>query len=839
MLRENFNLDWTVGREGGLLEELFGGQNIRKAVNLPHDAMIHEPRSKNAPAGSQSGFYPGGAYQYEKRFFVPLDWKDKVVVLGFEGAYQNARVYINGDFAGGHPYGYTGFNVSTEGFLRYGQENTVAVLTNNSAQANSRWYSGSGLYRNVSIMVGDTMHIAVDGLRISTPDVEEDIAVATLELRLENAGRDTRKISAIVEIFNQKGELVAEETSRATVFGNTKTTLCQRIVIEKPMLWSCESPSLYSCKLRLVEDGRELDTEQSSFGIRRLQLDPVNGLRINGKTVRLRGSCIHHDNGIIGACTLEQAEERRCRILKEAGFNCIRSSHHPISRAMLDACDRMGMLVMDELWDMWTSSKNSNDNGLSFTWSWEKDVESMVEKDFNHPSVILYCMGNELKEAASPKGGEMNRIVSQKIRSLDNTRYITNALNGLLMGMDSMAQIVSDIAGRKLESFGDVMAYMEEWGKALKEKQSAEEEESGSNGLNAMMGFTNGPMGDKLAVHPIITEKIEEMLSGMDIAGYNYLTGRHELDHELSKNRIVLGTETYPAEIVRLWDIIERCPHVIGDMTWTGYDYLGEAGCGIFYYDGTQNFSSHWPDRLAYIGDIDITGYRRPISYFREIVFGIRKAPYIAVKRMDKNGQNPSRTAWMWKDNIASWTWPGFEGQTASVDVYSPHEEVELFLNGKSLGRKPAGKQAGFETLYQVPYNPGVLEAVGYTEGRAMERFSLSTAGEASLWVTADKEELRANSADLCFVEIELRDKNGILNMWEQKEVSISLTGPGTIQGYGSGEPQGENSYDDLCCTSYDGRLLAAIRAGNSKGELLLKLSAPGMSTVEIKIQIN
>lgn len=542
---------------------------------------------------------------------------------------------MNGDYAGGYPHGYSNFYVCLDHFLKYGQENELKVIVNNGMELNSRWYSGSGLYRNVNLLTGKRLHIQTDGLRITTPEIDENTAVVAVETRLVNEEKCNRKICLITEIRDAQGNIAASDTAHATVFGGTEITVRQRMAVVHPLLWDCDTPNLYHCAVRVVQEESVWDEAEDHFGIRKLSLDAVNGLRINGKEVKLRGSCIHHDNGIIGACTLERAEERRCEIMKEAGFNCIRSSHHPMSRAMLDACDRLGMLVMDELSDMWTRSKNNNDYSMNFQDYWEKDVELLVAKDYNHPSVILYSMGNEIQEAGTAKGAELNRRINEKIKSLDNTRYTTNAINGMLAVMDSMGQIMSDILGKTPEEM------MAEAAKAAQqaqnegqeaEKEGAGQNEGGSDGLNSMMGMMVGPMADAMASHRIMTEKTDEFVDAMDIAGYNYMTGRHEMEHQIRPNRIVLGTETFPADIVRLWSIVKNNKHVIGDMTWTGYDYLGEAGIGIFYYDGTVNFSSHWPDRVAYIGDINLIGYRRPISYLREIVYGLRKNPYIAVE---------------------------------------------------------------------------------------------------------------------------------------------------------------------------------------------------------------
>lgn len=832
MKRTAFWDGWTVRKNtGGSLAESFrGGAVQEEPVTLPHDAMIFEQRMPDTRNGSQTGFYPGGVYHYKKRFSVPEDWEEKTVVMEIEGSYMNTRVYVNGDYAGGYPHGYTNFYIELAPWLKPGEENEIEVVVNNGMEQNSRWYSGSGLYRPVRLMIGEALHIAVDGTRITTPEVGEEEAVVCVETCIKNTGKRKRTVSLVTELWNADGTLAACDVNHLTAFGMDTYRVNQRIFIERPKLWNCDTPNLYRCMQKLLEGEQLIDETDQQFGIRRLQLDAVHGLRINGKEVKLRGACIHHDNGVIGACTLAGAEERRCRQLKEAGFNCIRSAHHPMSKAMLDACDRIGMLVMDELSDMWTKSKNNNDYSGSFQDYWEKDVEQMVAKDFNHPCVILYSMGNEIQEAGTARGAWWNRRINNKIKSLDNTRYTTNAINGMLAAMDVMGRIVADITGKSEQELAAMAS-----GAPEKEENAS----GGSDALNSMMGLMTGPMADAMAAHPLMSEKIQEFTEAMDIAGYNYMTGRHAMEHTENPNRIVLGTETFPADIVRLWDIVKKNPHVIGDMTWTGYDYLGEAGIGIFYYDGTVNFSSHWPDRVAYIGDIDITGYRRPISYLREIVFGLRKEPYLAVERPEHYGKVPSKTPWMWKDNIESWTFEGMEGKPVKIDVYSDADEIELFLNGRSLGRKPAGEVGGYVAEYETVYEPGELRAVGYRGGSKAESTAIETASDkVQLAVTPDKTELKADGQDLAFLEIELCDDCGRKNRQAVRSVSVTVEGEGTLQGLGSADPQADGSYQSTAWQTYDGRLLAVIRSRKEQGQIRVVCKAEGCEEKEIRIQV-
>ena len=828
MKRIKFNNEWKFikGSSASMMAAFLGG-GCESEVQLPHDAMIHEKVLENTKNGAQTGFYPGGEYIYKKTFWVPDSWREKSIIIEFEGVYQTAMIYVNGDFVDRNLYGYAGFYVNLNGFLKYGEVNEIKVVVDNSAEPNSRWYTGSGIYRNVNLILGDKIHFALDSLKIRTITADMESAVIEVEYALSNRFSETKKARVEIEIM-RNNSIVVSDRQEVTLFPEDSEVCRFSFCIANPDLWECDSPALYECKIKAFNENEEIDSVSEKFGIRTVVVDSKHGLRINGKEVKLRGTCIHHDNGIIGAATYEKAEERKCEILKNAGFNSIRSAHHPISKAMLSACDKYGILVMDELCDMWTIHKNPHDFALFFSNEWEKEIERMVVKDYNHPSVILYSVGNEIAEVGTPAGRKMNRRLCNKFHELDNTRYTINGLNGI-MAISFSSQLD--------EIMKDVMAeHMDEM-KAFFAKTEGLE---GSNELNQFLSFMNGDGADIFACHPILTETLEEAALSADIIGLNYLTGRHTLEKKIHPNKTVIGTETYPADIVRLWKIVKNNHHVLGDFTWTGYDYLGEAGCGIFHYDGNVNFTSIYPERLAYIGDINLIGYRRPISYLREIVYGLRKKPYIAVERVDRYGMEHSKTLWMYKDNIASWTWDGYEGKPAVVDVYSDSEEVELFLNGKSMGRKATGEKNEYTAKYELNYEPGELLAVSYDDGEAVDRYSLKTAkSQVEMLVEADKLILEATGEDLAFITVKLVDEDGVENLWEKREIKVSVKGAGTLQGFGSAEPSTEKSYDDTAWTTFDGYVMAVIRAGYEPGEIKVLFEAEECESKEINLQVS
>ena len=824
MKKIDFNSEWKFvkGYVSSLkLLQMQGKQ--AETVRLPHDAMIYEDRCENTANGGSTGFYPGGTYTYFKNFYVPADWEEKTVTIEFEGVYETAMVYINGTLVKTNRYGYSNFYVELAGYLNFDQENELKVVVEN-AEENSRWYSGSGIYRNVNLYVGDGVQIPVNGVRATTKEASEDVAVVEFSTKVCNQTGRKEKLAVLAEMEDSCGTHF-EEKVHLTGFGHSEYTVYQSITIPSPKLWDCDRPDLYKCTVKVCnEEGMVLDEETFFYGVRKVTLDAVYGLRLNGKQVKLRGTCIHHDNGILGAATFEDAEYRKCELLKKAGFNSVRSAHNPMSKEFLDACDRLGILVMDELTDMWTVHKNKKDYAFSFQEEWKSIVEKMVEKDYNHASVILYSAGNEIQEIGTERGAERNREICNYFKELDGTRFTTNGINALNAAGAGVYQIMQELGPmiqKSMESAGT-------------------NDSSGSNVINSFMKLMEGEVGDAFAVHPIITGVLQEASESMDIIGLNYLTGRHLLEGELHPNKCVLGTETFPADIVRLWSVVKASEKVLGDFTWTGYDYLGEAGCGIFYYDGKSNFGSNYPDRTAYIGDIDLAGYRRPISYLREIVYGLCKKPYLAVERVDKHGKPHSQTPWMFKDNVASWTWNGMEGNPASVDVYSDAEEVELFLNGRSLGRKPAGEANGFTASYEIGYEPGTLEAVNYRNGEKAETCMLKTASKKTvLRIEKNREELSANEKDLCFLTMHLTDENGTDNLQEKRKIHIQVEGEGTLQGFGSGDPQSMERYDSESIMTYDGYALAAVRAGKNAGEVRVSVWMEGYEQEKQEIVIS
>lgn len=808
MTREIFTTGWSFRPKVTAFMELGGSSTSDwTEVTLPHDALIGAERRAEVPRGETSGYFPGGAFEYRKTFHASAELRGNQVLLEFDGVYRDAAVFVNGNLAGQRAFGYSRFFVQIDPYLRFGADNEIRVECR--THLDSRWYTGAGIDRDVHLVVKNPMHIATDGVIVTTPDIESDRAIVEIAVEVANSSALTSALELTADIAGPDGASIATARSPITLLPGTRGTARLRAYVADPALWSVDAPDLYTLHLSLSEGETVVDEHSATFGIRSLQLDPQKGLRINGVSTKLRGACIHSDNGPLGAISMRAAEERKVARLKEAGFNAIRSAHNPMSTALLEACDKLGMLVMDETFDMWTQSKSDFDYAFDFPEWWERDVEAMVARDINHPSVIFYSIGNEIPETGSPIGSTWGRRLAEKVRALDSTRYVTNGINGFVSMIDT---IVPQMQARR-----DAAAAAPE------------------GGVNTMMaGF--GQMMSHIQTSEPATRRTEESYAVLDVAGMNYAEARYELDRDLFPDRIIVGTETWPTSIVGNWKLVKDNGHVIGDFTWTGWDYLGETGIGATRYSdsGQSGFSGGFPELTAWCGDLDIVGNRRAVSYFREIVFGLRSDPFIAVHPPENHGRAIAvATPWAWGDAIASWTWEGFEGKPVVVDVYSDADEIELLLDGATIGRAPV---EDFRVTIETTYRAGTLTAVAYVEGVESGRFALTTAGAALvLQARADRQDLRTDGTDLGYVALTLTDENGIVRNGVDRPVTVTVDGPATLQALGSGNPVTTESFSAAAHSTFDGRALAIVRptgAGEITVTAVAEGCAPGVATL-------
>lgn len=813
MLKQKWYSGWNFrrGTDNPMMSAFVNAADGTEKVQIPHDAMLSSRRSAENSTEQGIGYYTPENVEYEKTYFARKEDKGKIVYLEFEGVYGNAVLEVNGEVVLKHRFGFSGFLAKISDYLNFGQENVIKVSVLNDLHPNGRYYTGTGLYRPVSLMVSEPFHIMPDGVRISTVDADLEMASVELAVRVKNENAGHRK-GTLKTVFRDAAETVCAETETViNLLSDEETTIRQRIYIENPVLWSDENPALYTYETVLMEEGTVTDREEGTFGIRTLRLDPVRGLQLNGKTIKLKGGCVHSDNGPIGAVSARDAEERRIRMLKEAGYNAVRTAHNPVGRAFLDACDKYGMLVMEEFIDAWTHPKPTFDYSMWMMDCWEQDIEDMIRVAYNHPSVIMYSIGNEIEDIGMERSARWGRKFVEKLKQSDPTRYVTNGINVMMANLRRIPQIAAELG------YGDVK----------------------TGEINNMMANI-GTIIEALYTHPDSRKSIRESCDMLDVIGYNYCSWLYEYEHGDLPDRIFVGSETNPGDLDTNWAIVERFPYVLGDFSWTAWDYIGEPGIGRIEEEKEgYNVYAEYPWMLAYCGDFDITGYRRPVSYWRETIWGGRgHSPYIAVQRPENIGRKLKYSQWSWTDSVASWTFPGWEGKKTAVEVYTDAEEAELFLNGRSLGRrKNHEEKKKYYISWELPYEPGILEAISYIGGEPVGKAVLRTADKAGMKVRADKLEICKESEELIFVEVEYRDKQGILDMSLDRTLTVEVSENLQLLGAGTGDPMTEESYTACTHKLYEGRLIVVVR-GRKAGEgfIIVRDNAGNQQKIVVKV---
>ena len=794
MQKTDFNRDWTVQKDGST--EILH-------VNLPDDAMIREERSKENKTASASAYFAGGKYIYTKIFNLSEDETRQTLILEFEAVYQNAIVFLNGRQVAERPYGYTNFFVDITGKVIAGT-NELKVVADNADVPNSRWYSGSGIYREVHLYRSESSYIRPEGLKVQIVDLN------TIHIFADAVMQPNEKI--VLEIFSDSGKIASAEGTDVT------------ITIPDAHLWSSEDPYLYTCQATLLQGGTVIDTAKSSFGIRTLSWGK-DGFLVNSKSVLFRGACIHHDNGVLGACGFHDAECRRVRILKEAGFNAIRSSHNPISKAMLDACDKLGMYVIDEAFDMWLIKKNPYDYaGEKFSKWWKDDIAAMISKDYNHPSVVMYSIGNEITELGLATGQEQARIMTEFCHTQDHTRPVTAGINLMLA---TMAKSKKSIYGT------------DEDGNVKNSGTGGMDDAPTSEFFNIMMNKMGGLI-NKAAKTKKATAIAEIMSDIFDIPGYNYASSRYKIDAKNHPEQATTGSETLPQTLYDNWQLVKSISTMTGDFMWTGYDYLGESGIGTIQYKDKKTKQPADPGLIISggAGIIDICGKKRPEVGWSKIIWGLQKTPTIGVDPYTRADYFQSLSMWRITDAVESWSWEGCEGKKASVTVYSDAAKVELFVNGKSAGKKKTKKDIA--KFKKIPYEAGKIEAVTYdSSGKETGRTSLiSATGKTLIKLTPEATSLCANGQDLCFLNIDLIGENGITKSSVDQNLKIEISGPATLQGYGSARPNIEKSFCSDTFKTFYGKSLAVIRAGYEPGTVTVKVSGKGLDTQKLTLNI-
>ncbi|MBN1185195.1 MAG: DUF4982 domain-containing protein [Bacteroidales bacterium] len=754
-------------------------------VELPHDWSIHDlpnqteglivgPFNKRSPGFTQTGFTVGGTGWYRKKFKTDDALKNKQVIIHFDGVYMNSDVWLNGYHLGNHPHGYTPFYYDLTPYLMpVGQGNVLVVQVKNEGR-NSRWYSGSGIYRHVWLTVTEPIYVAPWGICITTPEVSDKKATVNIKSTITKKQSTPNNISLITTIISPEGKMVGQSKTELNLDKKEIIPVEQNITVTNPLLWSIDSPFLYKTITEIKAGNKVIDKIENLFGIRTIKIDAKNGLTINGEKVLLKGGCIHHDNGPLGAAAIDRAEERKIEILKENGFNAVRISHNPPSIQLLDACDRLGMLVIDEAFDMWEQPKTPNDYHLYFKDWWQRDLQAMILRDRNHPSVIIWSIGNEIQERVDTSGLRITRRLKDEVYRIDPTRPVT-------------------------------AAFCEYWEPNNKNKQWSE------------------------------TSLAFELL---DIAGYNYLWRLYKEDHQKFPNRIIMGTETLPAEALENFDIAEKHPFVIGDFVWTAMDYLGEASVGRAYYDKRQSNRPimGWPWFNAWCGDIDLIGQKKPQSYYRDVVW--RNLPItMAVHEPIPEGMVENLSRWGWPQEWQSWTWPGTEGTSLIVRVFSRAPMVRLILNGKMVGQQ-AIADTSITAVFDVPYQPGTLKAVNVENGKETAAFELKTAGiPHAIKLIADRSNIEADRNDLSYITVEIIDKDNQLVPNVEIPISFSIEGVGEIASVGNASPKDVASFHKNERNTFNGRCLVIVRPKGNAGVIKLTATSKGLIMAQILIR--
>jgi beta-galactosidase len=772
-----FDEGWKFHRGGaqGAENPSFDDSGWRN-VDLPHDWSIEDlpgtesPFDQKAISQASGGFTTGGTGWYRKHFFIAGEYPEKQINICFEGIYMNSKIWLNGRETGQHPYGYTSFWLDLTDAIRSGKENILAVKVVNEGE-NSRWYSGSGIYRHVWLRVTDPVHITNWGTSITTPEISSEAAKVMVITKVMNTNKETVNARLVTSIFNASGTPIETGELKLTLNSGGSEEFSQEFTVRNPVLWSPDSPVLYKAVSGLYQGDKKVDKTETSFGFRTISFSVDKGFLLNGQSLKLKGGCVHHDNGPLGARAYDRAEERRVELLKASGFNAIRCAHNPPSPAFLDACDRLGMLVIDEAFDMWEKMKNPYDYHLWFKEWWQQDIESMVLRDRNHPSVILWSIGNEIPERGSARGAEWSATLAAYVRKLDPTRGVSAAVNGLNPDKDPY-------------------------------------------------------------------------FATLDVAGYNYPIGEvnnktsyYKVDHERIPGRIIYCSESFPLEAFGSWAGAMEYPWVLGDFVWTAFDYIGEASIG---WRGYWQENSFFPWNLAFCGDIDICGWKRPQSFYRDALWKQNQISIFVKPPVPSFELNPNRmdwSKWHWHDAVADWNWEGYEGASLKVSVYSSCPETELFLNGKSLGRKKTGSAEEYKADWNVSWQKGILKAVGWNARKQVASAELMSAGQpAHIRLTADRQKIQADGQDLSYITVEITDEKGIRNPKSENPVHFNIEGPGEILAVANANPVSLESYLLPRRKAWQGRCLVIVKSAKEPGTIRLEASSPGISTSRLDI---
>jgi beta-galactosidase len=775
--RTSFNDGWKFKLDNA---QSYSDANVNDAswrtLDLPHDWSIEGKFDPNNPAGTGGGALPGGIGWYRKTFTIPVSEKGKLVLIDFDGVYRNSEVFINDHSLGIRPYGYSSFQYDLTPYLKYGNEkNIIAVKVDNSQQPNSRWYSGSGIYRNVWLTTLNKDHIDHWGTYITTPQIDNNEATVLIRTNVVRGSKESPVL--ITTIYDETGKQVASSSTTAS-----ENEIAQLIKVPQPHLWTLERPHLYKAVSQLKSGNTILDIYTTPFGIRYFNFDSKQGFSLNGKPVKILGVCDHHDLGALGAAVNTRALERQLQLLKAMGVNGIRTSHNPPAPELLDLADKMGFVVMDEAFDMWAKAKTKYDYSLDWNEWHQKDLSDFIQRDRNHPSVIIWSIGNEILEQwgdekkGDTSGRAMARELASIVRNRDPTRPITTANNNPTPSNRIIESGALDLIGYNYshDKWGDFLNVFPGQKMIVTESTSALE----TRGHYDLVPF------DSIRRWPQRWDlPLENGNADLTVSAYDNVSAPWGSTHEESIKPLL------------------KYDHVSGMFIWTGFDYLGEPT------------PYPWPARSSYFGIIDLAGFPKDVYYLYQSVFTSKPVLHICPH-------------WNWK-----------QGDTVDVVAYYNNaDEVELFLNGQSLGKR--SKQGDdLHVTWSVPYTPGTLKAVSTRNGQTVLTKEIKTADEPyKLVLNADRSAIDADGKDLSFVTVEIVDKNGVVVPTANNLIKFSINGQGFIAGVDNGDPVSLESFKGNQHTALNGKALCIVQSNGSKGTINLTANADGLQSATIQM---
>jgi len=802
----SFNSGWKFIRDSIPGAEQPGFDDSKWiSVDLPHDYSIMDlpgddgpdqvgPFSKKSPGkGNSTGHVLGGTGWYRKSFTIDKADESKTVVLNFDGVYMETEVWVNGKKAGIHKNGYTPFWFDITSLLKpSGEANVIAVKVENKGR-NSRWYSGSGIYRNVHLTFTQPVHLAVWGAKITTPAIKQNSAIVNIAVTAKNETGNEVKAQITINLKDKEGKVAGTAKENVVLTGKAEAITEKQIEIKNPLLWSLESPVMYTAEIIIEKDKKQTDRYIQTFGIRSIEFSAEKGFLLNGKSVELKGGCLHHDNGFLGSAAYERAEVRRVELMKANGYNAIRCSHNPPSEAFLNACDRIGILVIDEFTDMWEAYKNPQDYSKVFRQLWNKDLTDMIMRDRNHPSIILWSIGNEIPESSDSSGVRIGNQLAARVKALDNTRFVTEAVSEFLTpGGWKNTKTAFEIL--------DVGGYNYTWNKYDSDHKFYPD--------RIMIGTESFPLDAYETWEPV--EKSSYVVGDFVWTAMDYIG-----EVSLGNAKIVPGTK----------NTVMKMPENF------------ELPKGINIFDLMANQPTTWPYFISGCGDLDMLGEKKPQMLYRDVLWDNSKLE-INVHTPIPAGYCENISMWGWPDEWPSWNWKGSEGKSLEIRVFTKASHVKLELNGKIVGERDLKAEDKYIAVFNVPYQPGELKAIATDNGKEVAVKVLKTSGEpVAIRLIADRTKIKADRNDLSYVKIELIDSNGQVVPMDSVAVRLIISGNGELVGSGNSNPKDMASVNRPQMDTFKGKAIAIVRPEGS-GTIKLMAEAAGLKTGELTIAV-